>query len=58
MNQFMVFVYNRCDKYHDTYMVIAEDEKDAIRECKYRLDDETDLGSIAYDILSVIKIPD
>lgn len=46
-------VYNTKRKFADTYLVTAEDKNDAMKELICRLDDETDDGSAAYDLLEM-----
>ena len=47
-------VYNNKRKFADTYLVTAEDKNDAMKELIRRLDDETDDGSSAYDLLEIV----
>ena len=47
-------VYNNKRKFSDTYLVTAEDKNDAMKELLHRLDDETDDGSSAYDLLEMV----
>lgn len=47
-------VYNNKRKFSDTYLVTAEDKNNAMKELLQRLDDETDDGSSAYDLLKIV----
>lgn len=47
-------VYNTKRKFSDVYLVTAEDKNDAMKELIRRLDDETDDGSSAYDLLEIV----
>ena len=49
-------VYNTKRKFADTYLVTAEDKNDAMKELIRRLDNETDDGSIAYDLLEMVEV--
>lgn len=49
-------VYNTKRKFADAYLVTAEDKNDAMKELIRRLDDETDDGSIAYDLLEMVEV--
>lgn len=49
-------VYNNKRKFSDTYLVIAEDKNDAMKELLQRLDDETDDGSSACDLLEMVEV--
>ena len=49
-------VYNTKRKFADAYLVTAEDKNDAMKELTCRLDDETDDGSIAYDLLEMVEV--
>ena len=49
-------VYNTKRKFSDAYLVTAEDKNDAMKELVCRLDDETDDGSIAYDLLEMVEV--
>ena len=49
-------VYNNKRKFSDAYLVTAEDKNDAMKELLQRLDDETDDGSIAYDLLEMVEV--
>lgn len=49
-------VYNTKRKFADTYLVTAEDKNDAMKELIRRLDNETDNGSIAYDLLEMVEV--
>lgn len=49
-------VYNTKRKFADTYLVTAEDKNDAMKELICRLDDETDDGSAAYDLLEMAEV--
>lgn len=49
-------VYNNKCKFSDTYLVTAEDKNDAMKELLQRLDDETDDGSSAYDLLEMVEV--
>ena len=49
-------VYNNKHKFSDAYLVTAEDKNDAMKELACRLDDETDDGSIAYDLLEMVEV--
>lgn len=49
-------VYNNKRKLNDAYLVTAEDKNDAMKELFRRLDDETDDGSSAYDLLEMVEV--
>lgn len=49
-------VYNTKRKIADAYLVTAEDKNDAMENLTCRLDDETDDGSAAYDLLEMVEI--
>ena len=49
-------VYNNKRKFSDAYLVTAEDKNDAMKELLQRLDDETEDGSIAYDLLEMVEV--
>lgn len=49
-------IYNTKRKFADAYLVAAEDKNDAMKELIRRLDDETDDGSIAYDLLEMVEV--
>ena len=49
-------VYNTKHKFADAYLVTAEDKNDAMKELICRLDDETEDGSIAYDLLEMVEV--
>ena len=49
-------VYNSKRKFSDAYLVTAEDKNDAMKELLQRLDDETDDGSAAYDLLEMVEV--
>ena len=49
-------VYNNKRKFSDAYLVTAEDKNDAKKELLQRLDDETDDGFIAYDLLEMVEV--
>lgn len=49
-------VYNTKRKFADAYLVTAEDKRDAMKELLQRLDDETDDGSAAYDLLEMVEV--
>lgn len=49
-------VYNTKRNFADAYLVTAEDKRDAMKELIQRLDDETDDGSIAYDLLEMVEV--
>ena len=49
-------VYNNKHKFSDAYLVTAEDKNDAMKELLQRLDDETDDGSIVYDLLEIVEV--
>lgn len=49
-------VYNNKRKFADEYIVAAEDKNDAMKELIRRLDDETDDGSSAYDLLEMLEV--
>ena len=49
-------VYNSKRKFADAYLVTAEDKNDAMKELICRLDDETEDGSIAYDLLEMVEV--
>lgn len=49
-------VYNTKRKFSDAYLVTAEDKNDAMKELICRLDDETEDGSIAYDLLEMVEV--
>lgn len=49
-------VYNTKHKFADAYLVTAEDKNDAMKELICRLDDETDDGSAAYDLLEMVEV--
>lgn len=49
-------IYNTKRKFADAYLVAAEDKNDAMKELIRRLDDETDDGSIAYDLLGMVEV--
>lgn len=49
-------IYNNKRKFADAYLVAAEDKNDAMKELIRRLDDETDDGSIAYDLLEMVEV--
>lgn len=49
-------VYNTKRKFADAYLVTAEDKNEAMENLTCRLDDETDDGSIAYDLLEMVEV--
>ena len=49
-------VYNNKHKFADAYLVTAEDKNDAMKELLRRLNDETDDGFIAYDLLEMVEV--
>lgn len=49
-------IYNTEREFADEYIVAAEDKNDAVKELIRRLDDETDDGSSAYDLLEMVEI--
>lgn len=49
-------VYNNKRKFVDAYLVTAEDKNDAMENLTCRLDDETEDGSIAYDLLEMVEV--
>lgn len=49
-------IYNTERKFADEYIVAAEDKNDAMKELIRRLDDETDDGSSAYDLLEMVEV--
>lgn len=49
-------IYNTEREFADEYLVTAEDKNDAMKELIRRLDDETDDGSSAYDLLEMVEI--
>lgn len=49
-------IYNNKRKFADAYLVTAENKNDAMKELIRRLDDETDDGSIAYDLLEMVEV--
>jgi hypothetical protein len=49
-------IYNTEREFADEYIVAAEDKNDAMKELIRRLDDETDDGSSAYDLLEMVEI--
>ena len=53
---YCVYVYNEVSRYHDTYLVWADNVIDAEVKCKDRLDKETDEGAIAYSIGGVSPV--
>ena len=53
---YSVYVYNEVSRYHDMYLVLADNAMDAEIKCKDRLDEETDEGAIAYSIVGVSPV--
>lgn len=53
---YRVYVYNEVSRYNDMYLVRADNAMDAEVKCKYRLDEETDDGAIAYSIVEVSPV--
>lgn len=49
-------IYNTEREFADEYLVTVEDKNDAMKELIRRLDDETDDGSSAYDLLEMVEI--
>ena len=58
MKLFAVTVFNKVEKYVDTYLVSANDKFGAIDACKERLDEETDEKAVGYSIIAVNQYPD
>lgn len=53
MKLYYVTVFNKVEKYIDSYLVRANDKFGAIVACKYRLDEETDEKAVGYSIIDV-----
>lgn len=56
MKRYNVYVYNNVEKFHDCYMVIAEDPVDARNIAVQRLVEETGHGLDRYEITEVKKV--
>lgn len=55
MKKYICYVYERNRKFHDNYLVLANDGASARVELIRRLDEETDTGSANYDIDEIIE---
>lgn len=53
MKRYNVYMYNNIEKFHDCYMVIAEDPVDARNIAVQRLVEETGHGLDRYEIMKV-----
>ena len=54
--RFMCDVFNKIQGVRDSYMVVAQNSKEARKELIARLDDETDEGSKCFDIIRITGI--
>ena len=54
--RFMCDVFNKIQSVCDSYMVVAENRKEARKELVSRLNDETDEGSKGFDIIRITGI--
>lgn len=54
--RFMCDVFNKIHGYCDTYMVVANNRKDAREELENRLEEETDEGAKGWDIIRISGI--